>query len=172
MYDVIKAVALAKKIMKGCASENKLGRIKLLKLMYMSERQMYATFTKFITGDRFVSMQYGIVLSTTYNLISDNVLSLKSANNKYWDANFGTEEYFVVNKETSHTHYLEENEEQVVDSVIDTYGAIEDMHLVDMLHIILREWEKTESSIPLDVRKLDEVLHPLHKQEVEKLLRK
>lgn len=43
--------------------------IKLLKLLYIAERNAMAKWGESISGDRFVSMPHGPVLSQTYDLI-------------------------------------------------------------------------------------------------------
>ena len=44
---------------------------KLLKLMYLCERDYYLLSEKFITNDDLYSMQYGGVLSNVYNLMKN-----------------------------------------------------------------------------------------------------
>ena len=41
--------------------------LKLMKLMYLAERKSYQLYAEPIVGDRMVSMNYGPVLSNTYN---------------------------------------------------------------------------------------------------------
>jgi uncharacterized phage-associated protein len=44
-------------------------RMRLLKLLYIADRELLATKGRTLTGDRAVAMNYGPVLSHTYNLI-------------------------------------------------------------------------------------------------------
>ncbi len=44
--------------------------LKLMKLLYLAERQSLKTYGDTITGDKFVSMPHGPVLSTTYSRVS------------------------------------------------------------------------------------------------------
>ena len=44
--------------------------LKLLKLLYLAERESFKRYGDSISGDRFVSMPHGPVLSNTYSLIS------------------------------------------------------------------------------------------------------
>jgi len=43
--------------------------LKLMKMMYMSDRRSLEQIETTITGDSYVSMKYGLVLSNVYDLI-------------------------------------------------------------------------------------------------------
>lgn len=57
--------------------------LKLMKLMYLSERESYRLYGEPITGDALVSMPHGPVLSTTLNLI--NTTPEERDGSGYWD---------------------------------------------------------------------------------------
>src|SRR5262245_25785120 len=48
---------------------DRMGRIRLLKLMYIADRELLAETGRPLTGDRAVAMQHGPVLSHVYDLI-------------------------------------------------------------------------------------------------------
>jgi uncharacterized phage-associated protein len=48
---------------------NRMGRIRLLKLLYIAERELLAETARPLTGDRAMAMQHGPVLSHVYDLI-------------------------------------------------------------------------------------------------------
>ena len=52
-----------------------LSLLKLMKLMYLAERESLRQYGETITGDAFVSMQHGPVLSTTYNHMTGSLTS-------------------------------------------------------------------------------------------------
>jgi uncharacterized phage-associated protein len=47
----------------------RMSRLRLLKLLYIADRELLAVKARTITGDRVVAMKYGPVLSQTYDLI-------------------------------------------------------------------------------------------------------
>ena len=68
-FNLRKTISLAQYFIDKCGERGNLSLLKCLKLMYLTERQMYESYRRFITNDRFVSMRHGPVLSYTYDLI-------------------------------------------------------------------------------------------------------
>lgn len=75
-FDIDKAVAAAGYLTKRCGGE--ISSFVLLKMMYAAERDALAQWHRPITGDSFVSMKKGPVLSRTYNLVKGDVLGTNS----------------------------------------------------------------------------------------------
>jgi uncharacterized phage-associated protein len=68
MFDELKAAQVAAFFLKQ--SQGRINVLKLVKLMYLSERESYRRFGEPLTGDRLVSMDHGPVLSRTLNYIN------------------------------------------------------------------------------------------------------
>src|SRR5687768_11748301 len=66
-----KALALAALFLRLRGGEMK--HLKLVKLMYLADRAAFSRWGHSITGDRYVSMEYGPVLSTVLDLIHEQL---------------------------------------------------------------------------------------------------
>jgi uncharacterized phage-associated protein len=67
-FHVEKVVQAAAVLLK-CEESRRMGRLRLLKLLYIADRERMTECCRPITGDKFVAMDHGPVLSQTYNLI-------------------------------------------------------------------------------------------------------
>ena len=65
------------------APASRMSRLRLLKLMYITERELLRDTGRMITGDRAVAMDHGPVLTSTYNLIKG-----QHADSQIWDGHF------------------------------------------------------------------------------------
>ncbi len=68
MYDVTKA-AQAAAVLLSQAENHQLGRLRLMKLLYIADRTAFAEYGRTISGDRLVSMKHGPALSRTLNAL-------------------------------------------------------------------------------------------------------
>ena len=108
--------------------------IKLLKLLYLADKQMLIKHGKPITYDRWYALKYGPVLSSTYNLIKGTVRS------EYWSDHIKTEQYDVVLSSDPGSDALSTAEDRIIDGVFEKYKDMDKWELVDDLHQ-LPEWE-------------------------------
>ena len=69
-FSVRKATEMAYYILEKCEVK-KMNSYKLLKLMYLCERNQYISDKNFITNDSLYAMEKGGVLSNVYNLIKN-----------------------------------------------------------------------------------------------------
>lgn len=138
----------------------KLEILKLMKLMYLAERESLRLFGETITGDAFVSMPHGPVLSMTYDCINGN--------NKYevggwndWIAD--KENHTVTLKDPSMLRTPEENLLALSDSDLEAlsntwenFGHYSAWDLRNMTHDgLCPEWEDPQgSSRPISIKKL------------------
>lgn len=134
MFDVQKATHVAAYFL--WKRGGRMSYLKLMKLMYLAERQFLLQHGERLVGDDLVSMQYGPVLSSTY------------------DCFFGCDEYWNRWINNPGQHDLELNprikvnqkdpldtfdelsvaEQNVLDSVYNRYGTMNRWDLVNMLH--------------------------------------
>jgi uncharacterized phage-associated protein len=74
-FDIAKTIQASAVLLKA-EPRNRMSRLRLLKLLYIANRESLAERARPITGDRAVAMDHGPVLSTTYGLIKgENYLS-------------------------------------------------------------------------------------------------
>lgn len=133
--------------------------LKLLKLLYIADREALQRWGIPISHDNYASMDHGPVLSQTYNLIRDG-------GSRFWSehisAPFGDYEIALTLK--PETQKLSPIEEKLLDEIYAQYGHSNRWDLVDKTHAF-PEWQNPHgSSIPISLK---EVLQGLGEPEEE-----
>jgi len=149
---VTEAAAFLLELRGGC-----MHYIKLLKLLYIADRQAFSEWGLPISNDNYVSMDNGPVLSQTYNLIKDG--------GRFWSeyisAPFGDYEV-QLSTSLQKKRKLSPAEEEILTKVFAEYGRQNRWKIVDFMHT-LPEWKNPGgSSIPISI---DEILQALHEPE-------
>lgn len=124
--------------------------MKLLKLLYIADRRALARWGFFVSDDNHVSMEYGPVLSNTYNLIKGQM------DGAFWRSHISPRVNNQVRllKGTS-TDSLSRAEERLLDEVFAEFGDIEPFELSKMTHEQFPEWQDPgKSSIPISPREI------------------
>jgi uncharacterized phage-associated protein len=134
----------------------------LLKMLYIADRLALKTMDQPITGDRYVSMDYGPVLSGVYDLIKgqpvDSALPLWSKYISPRDSNYVDLLQYPGNEE------LCEEEEMILKQVYNTFGHLDPFHVAEWTDD-LPEWKDPHgSAIPILV---EDVLRSMGKTEEE-----
>ena len=109
--------------------------IKLIKLLYLADRESLVETGSPITGDRFVSMKYGPVLSRVLDLIKDT----DPARDSIWHSYIARRNYDAVLIGQAQSDHLSEYEEDVLESVFESHGRTKEWDLVARTHA-LPEW--------------------------------
>lgn len=125
--------------------------MKLLKLLYLADRQALLELGRPITFDRFVSMPHGPVLSRTCDLIASEPDPDRPS---YWGQHISPPYNYEVKLVAGDVpnDQLSPAEEAVLDSVFKKFGWMNRFQLRDFTHT-LPEWQDPYgSSIPIDVR--------------------
>ncbi len=124
--------------------------IKLLKLMYIVEREAILGWGRSVTFDSFVSMNHGPVLSGTYDLIC---YEPSPDEDSVFRRHIEKEGYFVKLKNaTPGPGLLSPAERQVIDQAYADFGHMPWSHLVTHTHGF-PEWEDPHgSSRPILIR--------------------
>ena len=120
--------------------------IKLLKLLYIADREALAEWGIPVSNDNYVSMDHGPVLSQTYNLIKEG--------GRFWSqyisAPFGDYEIQLINGPAKNKK-LSRAEENLLRRVFEQYGHKTRWDLVDYVHTF-PEWRDPHgSSIPINI---------------------
>lgn len=131
----------------------------LLKLLYMSDRIALEKLEQPITGDRYVSMNYGPVLSRIYDLIKGrDVGDARDIWSKYIssrDKNYQTsldDKVSLLNDPGDDE--LCEDEMEIIQQVYAKYGQIDPFDLAETTHLF-PEWENPKgSAIPISVQQV------------------
>lgn len=123
--------------------------MKLIKLLYLADRESLIRRGRPVTFDQFVSMDYGPVPSKTLDLI--NYGNLRETSSGYWEKHISApSEYRVEIQNDCPRDDLSESERGVLDRIFEEYGDLDEWDLVDVVHE-LPEWEDPDgSAIPID----------------------
>lgn len=126
--------------------------LKLMKLMYLSEREMIRLANVSITGDVFFSMQNGPVLSITLELMQGKTTgNIGQVWNEHIDC---TEKWKVKLKKATDSNLLSEAEQTIIAAQWHLHGKKNKWKLVDLTHEF-PEWDrraeelKTSFAIPI-----------------------
>lgn len=124
--------------------------MKLIKLLYLVDREALLRWGRPVTGDRYVSMDRGPVLSQTLNLITEEPCPGEETT---WAHHISKPENFEVRvTKDAGEGELSEAEMQLIEEVFGKYGKLSRWELVDLVHG-LREWQDPKgSALPIQYR--------------------
>lgn len=131
--------------------------IKLIKLLYLVDREALRVLGRHVSGDRHVSMDNGPVLSGTYQLISEQP---RSPDSSFWHQHISAPhgDYEISNRADPGDGDLSEAEVEIIESVFKQYGRLNRWKLVDLTHE-LPEWrDPSGSALPI---RITDILHAL-----------
>ena len=126
--------------------KGRMNYLKLMKLLYLADRASMKRNGHPISGDRYVSMDHGPVLSQTFNLIKGAVQFAKQDWN-YWIADRAN--YAVSLKRKVHREALDELSEadlEVLGDVYSKFGKMDQWKLVEYTHRYCSEWKDPKGS--------------------------
>lgn len=132
-----------------------MSHLKLMKLMYLADREAVRAFGLPISRDRFVSMPHGPVLSMTLNLMDGDVESLPGGWTDWISAKEDNE--LSLNKffEPDDLTELNRAELAVLKAVWAQFGAMEKWEIRDWTHVHCPEWKDPKgSSYPITFQSL------------------
>lgn len=139
----------------------------LLKMLYISDRIALERLEMSITGDCYVSMKYGPVLSKVYDLIKDkpvgNTLQLWK---EFISLPQGYKDYYISLKKDPGKDELCEEEEEILREVYISFGHLNPFTVAEWTHG-LPEWQRPEpitSAIPIII---EDILHNVGKSDSE-----
>ncbi len=120
--------------------------IKLIKLLYLADRAALIETGSPITGDRFVSMKYGPVLSNVLNLIKEP----KPREDSIWHRYIERRRFDAVLMGSAECDRLAKYETDLLNGIFDSYGDWKPWAVVNHTHS-LPEWrDPGETSIAID----------------------
>lgn len=149
MFNERKAAQMAAFFL-GQTPESRMSHLKLMKLLYLSDREALRVFGWPISGDRLVSMPHGPVLSQTLNLMDGDVESQPGG----WEEWISDKENHELSLrqplDTAALDELAPAEIDVLKIVWDKFGAMGKWEIRDWTHEHCAEWKDPNgSSIPI-----------------------
>jgi uncharacterized phage-associated protein len=135
--------------------------LKLIKLLYLAERKAVAKWGEPISGDHFVSMPHGPVLSQTYELIKSQSSPDEVSP---WHDLIEEESYEVfLSKNIEDFDELSQAEMRILDEVYAEYGTMGRFQIRDFTHDHCQEWEDPHgSAFPI---RLESILRAMGRNE-------
>lgn len=129
--------------------------LKLMKLLYLADREAMDQFGFPITGDRTVSMPHGPVLSQTLSLINGEVLS-RADGWDYWISDKDNHEVSVKRQfDRNDLDELSQFDIDVLESVWKEFGHMDKWQIRDYTHDHCPEWIDPEgSSLPIPTERI------------------
>lgn len=128
----------------------KMSHLKLMKLLYLADRESMRIYGEPISEDRFVSMDHGPVLSSTFNLMSGSVQSVPDGW-EAWIADIQDHEVELRREvDPDGLVFLSEADLEILDNVWKDFGHMTRWQIRDYTHDHCPEWEDpNHSSRPL-----------------------
>jgi uncharacterized phage-associated protein len=121
--------------------------IKLMKLLYLAERQAMKKWGESISGDHFVSMPHGPVLSQTYDLIKGHSNGAGCGLWQQWIKDERNYEVALSNTiELDDLDELSPTELNILDATYNQYGHMSRFEIVDYTHDNCPEWQDPKGS--------------------------
>jgi uncharacterized phage-associated protein len=137
--------------------------MKLMKLMYLVDREALLRWGRPVSTDTYVSMNRGPVLSKTYDLITDGV---QPGSPSVWAESISAAQNYEVGllKDVP-TDELSRVERDLIEEVFARYGRMSRWEIVEWMHANLPEWTNPEgTSVPIEFK---DILRAGKKSEVE-----
>ena len=131
-------------------SGRRMNYTKLIKILYLADREALRRFDQPITTDAPFSMDNGPILSHIYNHIK-----VKEERGPYWHNLIDRKGYDVALKKRAPIGELSPCELEIIDEIFQQFGHMEVWDLVAYCHKNLPEWTDPEgSSIPISFEKI------------------
>ncbi|MCK5147350.1 DUF4065 domain-containing protein [bacterium] len=126
--------------------------MKLIKLLYLIDREALISWGYSISFDNYCSMDRGPILSTTYSLIIEEK---KPGHNSYWTDHISEPAHYEVHvKKNPSVGRLSEAELDLITRISVEYYDKNQWDMVDIVHG-LPEWENPNgSSLPIPIERI------------------
>ena len=154
VFDEMKATQAACYLLS--LNAGRMNHLKMIKLLYLADRQYITDWSNSITTDCYVSMDNGPVTSRIYDLIKDS----KTDNGSYWASCIRTNGYDVfLMKEPGEYDRLSPMEMEVIAEISNRFESASAWDVVKYCHENLAEWQNPAgSSIPITIEDIVKVV--------------
>jgi len=151
MFNIEKLIQACNYLIKK--SNQKINYTKLIKLLYLADRESLELTTQSITGDKYVCMRSGPVLSRLYDLIKGKY---SEADQVLWNSRFIKDGYdLVVTTENIPQGELSLFETQVLDKIYEKFKDYTVPNMIEYVHNNCHEWKNPSgSSAPLNPKRI------------------
>tara|TARA_R110002096_G_scaffold308959_3_gene503466 strand:- start:484 stop:1038 length:555 start_codon:yes stop_codon:yes gene_type:complete len=163
-FNVRKAVEAASRFLELAGSPVEI--VRLMKLMYLSERKSLELYLQPIFGDAYYSLDHGPIVSRVYNLAKATP-SGSASQVALWSDHFEARGFNVVLRQRARAAALSRADLAVIDEVHEQWKAVGTWEMVNRLHQELPEWtDPAGSATPIGIEQLCTALD-LGKSEIQ-----
>lgn len=131
--------------------------MRLMKLMYLADRESFSSYGEPISYDEMFSMNLGLVLSSTLNVVKSARIG-EGPWAEFFSPRQGPTDYFVgikKNAERKDLDCLSDADIQVLDNTIKKFGGMDEWMLSEYMHENCPEWKFPDGSrIPVEEAEL------------------
>ena len=150
IYNAEKTVAMIYRIL---GVLGKTSKRKLMKLLYLVDKEHLNEYGRLVSEDRYFAAPYGPVPSLTLGVFEKKEKYVKQAL-KIFDTYFDVKENMVSNKSMSPKDTrLSSSDKKIIDKVIKDFGSMEEQEIIDYTHE-LNEFKETRSGDQIDYEKM------------------
>jgi len=144
-------------------NNGKMNYMKLIKLLYLADREALSLWDRTLTGDSYYSMDNGPILSKVLDRINSGKRPYIVS---YWHKYIcPPANYNVSLKQDPGTDELSKREKELLNKLFHKYEKLDQWQMRDICHKILPEWEDPAgTSIPIYI---EDILRALNKTEKE-----
>ena len=161
-FDIDRAIQLAAFCIRKSGSD-RMNTMKLLKLLYIADRESLRTAGYALTGDAPFALKHGPVLSRIYDLTktsNDWAFLDENPEEVLWCSHFRAEGRDLCIAKEAGEDRLSEHDKSVISEVMDCHGHLDQFQLCDLTHEFA-EWRNNDpgsSSCPIPLRDILEAL--------------
>lgn len=145
-------------------SGSKMNYMKLIKLLYLADREALALWERPITGDSYVSMARGPVLSN----VLDKINSGKTPHvESYWHKHISSPVSYSVSllKQEPEFDELSKRERELITKLFKKYDKFDQWQMVEICHKMLPEWQHPgNTSIPIRIEDIFQTFNKTDRQ--------
>jgi hypothetical protein len=116
--------------------------MKLIKELYLIDRESLGKWHKSLTGDLYMSMKNGPVLSNVLDNINERI-----SPDSYWNEHIARSGRYDIKLKVDSCPIdeLSKRERELIDGIVDRFKDFNEWQIVDWCHENLPEWEKIDS---------------------------
>lgn len=157
-FNEVKTTQIASLFIKKAGG--RLNYTKLIKLLYLTDREAFRLWERPLTGDSYFSMPKGPILSNTLDLIN---YEENPEDKSFWYRFISKENYNVTSKDEPGIGELSKREIDLIDRIHEKYKDKDQWQMIDICHDVCPEWKHPgDTSIPI---RIEDILAHLNKTE-------
>jgi uncharacterized phage-associated protein len=144
-FDERKATQLAARFL--LQADSRMEYIRLIKLLYIADREALQNWGYPLTGDEYYSLKHGPIVSNVYDLVTADPNYVERS---YWSTYIRTEGVHVILETEPPLDNISRAELKLVETIHDRYRSVSTWDLIAQMHREFKEWQDPgRSRIPI-----------------------